>query len=267
MVGLAPGEWRLRFGGGIWSIGERDVVAGTSGVRIRLKRADDPTDRGDHLAEIHGAVEDGATGESLELDRWGFDVEVRPVPADLVNASTADLFAHFLSPMIAQRESTGQSEASTTFSRIGLPPGTYMIDCRRPGYAPCLQGPIKLKAKEIRSGIILRLERPATAIGRVLGPSGSPVPDAFVFATGNGRISDRTIATRAATVRRTKGRGTQYWGGFVRTDASGRFELPRLPAALDLHIVAIHPTHRPSGRVPMRLRANTETAEITLRLK
>lgn len=267
LVGLEPGEWRLRFGGGEWSLGERHVMAGTENLTLRLKRANDPTDRGEHMGELHGTIADAVTGQPPKLERWGMDVDVRRVPDELADATAADLLPRFLSPLMAQRAATEEKQAPSEFHQTGLESGTYVIDVRRPGYAPCIAGPFKLEPNQLITGIELRLERPAVAVGRVLDPSGAPLKNAFVFATGSGPASDRTIAERAATIKRTKGRGTQYWGGFVRTNDSGRFELGRLPASMKLCLVAVHADHATSVPVPVDLTAGGESAEITLRMR
>ena len=267
IVGLDPALWTLYFGGGAWSRGEMTVPAGSAGLNIKLKRKDDPIDRGLHLGELHGHVEDGATGARLPLDRWGFDVDIRAVPENLALASAADVLPRFLSPLLAQRAGGRPAEEPpTSFHKDGLPAGIYVIDVRRKGYAPCLFGPIRLRAAEVRAGIVMRLERPALARGRVLTADGVPLAQAFVFATGRGPVSTETIAGRDHTIKKSKGRGTQYWGGFVKTDADGYFALDGLPASLALDLVAVHPDHGPARRVSVDLTAAQETVGLELRM-
>ncbi|MAB89449.1 MAG: hypothetical protein CMJ90_08335 [Planctomycetes bacterium] len=270
IVGLDPAIWTLYFGGGAWSRGEMTVAAGRAGLNIKLKRKDDPTDRGLHLAELHGHVEDAETGERLALDRWGFDLDVRAVPEKLASSSTEDVLPRFLSPLMAQRAQQGQRLAGekppTSFHKDGLPPGAYVIDVRRDGYAPCLFGPVRLGAGELRTGIVMRLERPAEARGRVLAADGNPVAGAFVFTIGRGPASQQTLAERDRAIKKSKGRGTQYWGGFVKTDDAGYFALGGLPASLALDVVAVHLDHEPAAPRPAGLTVGQQTTGLDLRM-
>lgn len=263
-VGLAPGRYRLdAFADGFSAFRLEGVEAGTNGIEIALKRADDDSDTGDHLAEIHGTVRDARTGKLLSV---GWDaVDVERLPEETSDEELRrDVFPTLLAAVprqVAFAFGSGPPAPSAEFHSTGLDAGTYAVVARVAGYAPAIAGPIRLEEGGIAKDVELRLDRGAAVAGTVTGPDGSPVAGAFVFLTGDGERSGARIAQFDDAVRESGGRGTVMIWGEVRTDAAGGFVFDHAPADLALRVAAVHPKFAPASAD-----AAPAGARVTLRL-
>jgi hypothetical protein len=238
------------------------VAAGTEGLDIRLKRADDDSDTGDHLAEIHGTVRDARTGKLVSV---GWDaVEVERLPDEMSDEDLRrDVFPTLLASMSRQVMFTGGGPPppSAEFHATGLDAGAYALVARVNGYAAAISGPFRLAAREIVKDVELKLDRGVAVGGTVAGPDGAPVKDAFVFLVGDGERSRARIAEFDEAVRESAGRGTVMIWGEVKTDEGGRFQFNHVPADLAVRVAAVHPKLAPdvalaaADRVTLRLAA------------
>lgn len=200
-------------------------------VTIALKRATDLRDHGSHLAEVHGRLMAASDGSPLEVPP--FAVEVLPV---LPGSSTLATDC-VVQPPPAQRASDGRSEPE--FHMVGLAPGRHAVVVRLAGHAAAVEW-VDLRQDEIRTDLVVRLQRGASVRGRVVRADGSPAADAFVFVVGIGERGDAVIAGRDAAQQTAQPR---HWHAMLASSArcttTGTFELAHVPAGVALRVVAV----------------------------
>jgi hypothetical protein len=177
-IGLDPGEYVLSLGPTpVWShVALEHVAAGSEDVRITLKRADDPSDRGDHLAELHGTFVDDASGAPVLA--LADALELHAVPPGTTPTQLRELLVAWLEPSMAQRDGGfgAEPEPASEFHLTGLPDAEYVAVARVDGYAPRIVGPLALGERRVARDVEVRLRRGARVSGRVLDPDGRPLP-------------------------------------------------------------------------------------------
>ncbi len=253
--GLDPGPHQLEISGGPWSsICMDGVRAGATDVLITLKLHDDPRDRGNHCAEIHGRVVDETTHQPVAVDVMEIDVE-KLDPETRRAGFDVDLAPAFLFPPPVQVAWSGEYPSRSDRVHTGsLGPGAYALIVRNEGYAPEFVGPIELAAHEMRSDLVVSLVRPTRVTGSVLDADGRPCPDAFVLVNGIGPKSlERRSATDADVVRTNGNPRAAVWE-LARTDANGAFSIEGLSPRYDYVLEAFHARFEPitSARVEGR---------------
>jgi RNA polymerase sigma-70 factor (ECF subfamily) len=212
----------------------RGVRPGTTPLVLRLKRADDRRDVGDHMAELRGTLVDAATGEVLSFGP--FCVELLPA---LVGTSTLPT-DRIEPPLPVQTMSMG--EVYHDFCEQGLAAGSWVLLVERADYA-ITAVVVDLREGELRHDLRIALPRPATVRGRVLAPDGRPVAGAQVFVVGQGPLADRHLAAWRDHQVRTHPPGAREPShvpirAWTRED--GSFALGKLPPDVELRLVARH---------------------------
>jgi RNA polymerase sigma-70 factor (ECF subfamily) len=228
--GLADGTYTVRCA----DAAVRGVSADAGRVTITVKDAADPSDVGDHMAELHGELVDATTGDVVPFGP--FDIEVHPV---LAEGSTwaADGIEP---PSPAQRAEMGGKRAS--FRYTGLEAGRWAVVVRMEGRATTCQV-FELGARDIRHGLRIALQAPATLRGRVVDAHGRAVAGAAVVAVGVGSLPDRQIEAWRAYRRRTQAPGAaapSFTPLAGRTQEPGTFALRDVPPDTQLRLVAMH---------------------------
>ncbi len=238
--GLEDRIYTLVRDGDEWSRVElHDVRAGTSGLTIQLKRESDLRDIGDHQAELHGEVRDARTGSVLPLAAFAVRVEYI---GDIRGLDwNRDVLPGLISPRPVQTMLSGDYVPPSSFHIDGLAPGTYAISARLKGYAPAFAGPFELREREMRTGIVIEVEPPATVRGVLVDSTGRPLANGSILVTGIGDESLKRSKAADAELRATRGVGAVNVWGQVRTAADGSFKLSALPAWPTLRVVVHHP--------------------------
>lgn len=231
-AGLGTGPFTLHFDAHPYSpAAVRGLLPGGEPRPIVVKRADDLRDHGEHLAEVHGVLVDAATGERLEVPPFG--VEVLAVMAGSSTLATDRV----VPPPPAQRSSDGQSTPG--FDAVGLAAGEHAVVVRVPGHAPAVAF-VELRDRELRTDLVVRLQRGGLVRGRVLRPDGAPAARVFVFVAGVGERGDALIANRDAAQQTAQ---AQHWNAVLSSsaycNAAGEFELANVPTGAALRVVAV----------------------------
>jgi len=241
------------------------IEIGRGDLFVTIKRKDDARDVGTHMAEIHGTVRNGATGEPVELMNYEFEYE--PVP-DLSDAALRGEHLPFaLRPFYGQTMADPSDKPSTSFHRAGLRAGTWYVIAHTRGFAPAALGPIRLQPGEIVNDVVLELHVGATVSGTVRGPDGKPVVDAFVFMTGTGKLADDDLHVRDNDVRRVDGQGSVSFWPYAKTDAEGHYSLLHVATCADQRVAAVHPAYAPAlGPLTLVLEEGKEKDETNLTL-
>lgn len=244
--GLSAGSWRLRIFAPGRSPARLEVDAGTTGLEIALKPSDDERDVGLHDAELHGRLVDDATGAAVLADVDAVEVDalwdLEP-GADTTGAEfERDILPWVILGRPVQRSMGGQPPPKTDrFHVVGLDSRFSALVARVPGHGACVAGPFALGEREVRTGIELRLARPAPISGIVRDADGTPLAGAFVVLAGEGPYSDRQLAEEDQRVAKT----AQSWLG-LKTDANGRFAYRSLPPGLRARLAVLHEHREPS---------------------
>ncbi len=255
---LSPTPHELRFRHSRWSAFKLAVTPGGDELELRLKRKDDVTGRGQHDAEIHGALFDAASGASLENEigtTW-----LHPVASDSPALVDGDWAPLAMQPVIAQTamgfgagEDLPPAPPANAFIYDGLEPGRYLVRVFAEGYAPALIGPIELREREIASGFAVGLTRGATVSGVVRDVDGTPLANAHVHLLGDGALSHAQLDAADRELRSTGGRGHLYYRG-AATDAQGRFSRAHTPTDRALRLYVLHPEREPAAGAWLELR-------------
>jgi len=238
--GLGPGPFTVHArGDGATSPAARSgVVPGEQPVLLRLKECDDERDIGDHLAELHGELVDGATGEVVAYGP--FELEVERLEA-FGSSSPFDGIAP--SPLMQQKEMP--DGRWTRFHETGLAAGRWLVTARIPGYARAGL-PVELRANEVRGGLRVVLQRPAAVRGVVRGKNGDPLAGAFVFVVGIGPLPDALLAAwqQWHPPVDEPHAGEPPWPALSRrSDELGRFTFDDLPPGVSFRLAAWHDEH------------------------
>jgi RNA polymerase sigma-70 factor (ECF subfamily) len=209
----------------------RGLLPDGAPVTIALKRANDLRDHGAHLAEVHGRLVEASDSAPLEVPP--FAVEVLPVLPGTSTLATDCV----VPPPPAQRASDGRSDPD--FHMVGLAPGRYAVVARLADHAAAVEF-VDLRESEIRTEVVVRLQRGAAVRGRVVRADGSPAAEAFVFVAGIGERGDGLIADRDAAQQTAQPR---HWHAMLASSArctqAGTFELAHVPVGVALRVVAV----------------------------
>lgn len=255
--GLAAGPYTVRYA----DAAVRGVTAERGRVTITAKDPHDTRDHGDHLAELHGELVDAVTGAVVAYDP--FDVDVHPVLAD-GSSWVADGIEP---PRPAQRAMEGGERKE--FHYTGLSPGRWAIVASVDGYAVACQV-FDLRERQLRSGLRIALQRPATVRGKVVDAGGQPVRGATVLALGTGPLADRHVAAWRARRDRSQDPGAaepSFTALRAWTSDAGAFRMAKVPPDTSLRLVALHDD---GGFVDLALppmRSGEVVPEVVLRLQ
>ncbi len=176
------------------------------------------------------------------------EVWVYPVP----ELSRADYLFDFLPNRIfrpsVQTAYIGDPPAeSPHFRETVRSPGRYVAVGYEHPYAPAVSEVVTLSEDSpAAEGIELSYEAPGSLSGTVLDVDGRPLPNALLFVTGTGPISDAAVAAFDVKIKKAGGEGVfaeRVW----RTDAEGRFTITGLPSGVPVCAVALHPERLPSA--------------------
>ncbi|MBL8751689.1 MAG: sigma-70 family RNA polymerase sigma factor [Planctomycetes bacterium] len=254
--GLGDGTYTVRYA----DAARRGIRADAGRVTITAKDPNDPSDVGDHMAELHGELVDATTGEVVEFDP--FDVDLHPVLAD-GSSWAADGVEP---PAPAQRAAMGGKRASFHFT--GLAPGRWAVVAQVKGFATVCEV-FTLAERDVKHGLRVRLPAPATLRGRVVDASGRAVATATVIVVGTGPLADRQIEAWRVHLGRTHSPGDAEPSfaplrGWTREP--GTFALTDVPPDVPLRLVAMHDE---LGFVVLKvppLRAGEAANDLTLKL-
>lgn len=237
--GLQRGPFTVHAGGDARTspAAIRGVAPSAELLTIRLKEHDDERDVGDHMAELHGALVDAATGEVVPYG--AFEVDVMPLRGD----GSSLVFDGIEPPVPAQREAL--SGSWTSFHEVGLTAGRHVVIAAVKGYAYAAEV-VDLGATEVRSGLRIALHRQAVVRGKVTGATGQPLAGVTLFAIGTGPLADAQIAAwrdyrTADRSPSARDPGFHPVSGWSRPD--GRFEIAQIPPGVALRLVARHDEH------------------------
>ncbi|MCU0866168.1 MAG: sigma-70 family RNA polymerase sigma factor [Planctomycetes bacterium] len=239
----------------------RGLVADGSLVPIRLKRADDPRDVGDHMAELHGEFVDAETGAVVPWPVFGIEV-LR------VRDGNSTLPSDRLVPLPASQTFADDYERRfPDFHETALEPGRQALVARVPGYAPAVFE-VDLGAMEVRAGLRIPLHRGGTLSGRVVDAAGAPVAGAMVIPVGVGPLADAVADGWRARLRAADpGAAPPSLDIAGYTGADGRFSLSDLPADVALRLCAQGPDGVCTISAPQLLRRSEVRDGLELRLQ
>lgn len=259
-------EWQFSgLGRGAYTLHAADaavpgVTAAMGRATITVKDPEDTRDVGDHMAELHGELVDAATGEVVPFGP--FEVEVHAHLADGSSLVSDGIEP----PRPAQRMTDGQQRRAFRFT--GLSSGRLALVASVPGYAIACQV-FELQARDLRAGLRVPLQRPATVRGRVVDAMGQPVVGATVLALGTGPLADHHLeAWRAHRGRRADPGAADPSFTPLRswTRDEGLFALTELPPETPLRLVAMHDELGFAVLALPPLRAKESAAELVLKL-
>ncbi len=208
-------------------------------VDVLLKRRSDTRDVGTHMAEIHGRLIDAATGVVVTFGDE--DVQVRPA----LDGESTSVFDRIEPPRPVQvMLSDARHDA---FHLVGLTAGRWGVVVHVEGYATAA-AIVELHEDELRAGLEIPLQRPATVRGRVVDATGAGVAGAFVSVLGYGARADQNLAALDA---RQQAPDRRYGAGgslpcAARTDADGSFTLMSVPPDVRLRVIAVATGHAPA---------------------
>ncbi len=236
----------------------RGVRGGTSDLAIEMKPWDDPTDRGHHLAEVHGSVVDARTEEPMVVGPWNVEaVWVRP------GTTAEEVLGDLVCESPVQRGIMFKPEPSSQFHCGGLKAGSWLVVGKQRDYAVSWAGPFELADDQLIRDVRLEMRRGGTIRGTVTDPRGRPVGGAVVFVVPPGELGDTKVERQDETVAGSEGRDTSYLHRQVRSDAGGRYQLEHMSSELPLRVVAVHPGWQPVILDPTVLREG-ETSAVKL---
>jgi hypothetical protein len=240
------------------------VPAGTEGLAIGLKRANDTLTGGSFRPEVHGRLVDAATGAVVEGD-WEA-VEMEWIAAGLTEEQLrADVYPSSLWPRPVQKMFvSAPPPPSSRFHLVGLRPGSFLVAARVPGYATAFAGPFHLEIGDVVADVELRLERPASLSGSVLDVDGSVLAGVHLMVTGTGPGSEGRIAGFDHKLRDTNGSSRWYYEGNGRAREDGTFTFPNLAPGLSYRVVALHPEREPVWAEVSGLAAGEKREGFTL---
>ncbi|MCC7012438.1 MAG: sigma-70 family RNA polymerase sigma factor [Planctomycetes bacterium] len=225
-----------------------EIEPGGEPLQLALKLRGDPTDRGNHDIEIHGAVFDAADGRPLELEALDvFGERLADDSPALRDGDFAPLFLKQLRAQVFQMELDPAAPAPPpphTFVLTLDEPGRYLVCVRRAGYAPTYVGPFELGPRAVIGPLDVHLERGVTLRGQVRDAAGRALGGAWIAALGPGQASRAELAELEREIRSTAGRGLLP-GMAVSSAADGRFEFSNLPRGHALALFALHAEFEP----------------------
>ena len=233
--GLGAGPFTLHVqSSGRSAAAVRSVRPGSAPVEVRLKREEDVRDVGDHMAELHGELVDAVTGEVVPFGP--FDVDVlqaiageSTVPADRV-----------IPPGPGQRMAEGGQRRALHAN--GLAAGRWAIVVDVTGYAKTVHE-VELRDGQIKAGMRIALQRPASVRGRVFDAAGQPVGKAMVLPIGIGELADGKLAQWRSFVLGAADVVARWPGltlGSAWTRGDGSFELEGVVPDTALRLVVVH---------------------------
>ncbi len=267
--GLNAGPHELRVAGTDWSTFQGTLDAGREDVTIELKRADDPRDVGDHLAELHGRVVDAESGAPLAIDWLAarlHGLDAAPSAAEL----RADVLPNLLyaRPVQVSLGLGGPPRDSSELHETGLDAGTWLIVVRERGRGVGFAGPFALGEHTLVAGFEVALVPEAVLSGRVLGADGRPLVDAYLLVTGRGPRSDARVRSIDEEIRNAADDSAASYAADACASEGGAFRLAGLPADLPLRIAVLHPSHEPLvvDAPPLQPGATADGLELRLRV-
>ncbi|HLA77221.1 MAG TPA: carboxypeptidase-like regulatory domain-containing protein [Vicinamibacteria bacterium] len=163
------------------------------------------------------------------------DAEGRPLPGALVRAEP--------SPRLGMRSPAERTDAGGRFEFAGLDPGSYLVVAQHPDFAIEQSAPLQLE-RESRAHAPLRLARPVTVIGRLVGDAEKPVAGSVTVQERDGAQAPQALAE------------------LLKADAGadGRFKLERVaPGSYALAALA-------RGHAPDRVEAVVGAKETVVNL-
>jgi RNA polymerase sigma-70 factor (ECF subfamily) len=267
VAGLDPGRYALHVRGR-FSPAELAVEAGRESLELALKRSDDSRDVGVHMAELHGRLVDDASGDEVVAPYAA--VECVAVEGDVDDATLrSDVLPDLVSPRMVQTMVDGdfvEPPPRAQFHLVGLEPHRYVAVARVNGYAPSFSKAWTLASGQLVSDVELRLDRPASVVGRVVDADGAAVAGAFVFVTGRGARGQRTIAAADEWVH-VNGEQRSLFLACAKSDGDGRFELSGLPPSLPIAVAAVHPKFASAASDVVVPLAGRSSDAVTLALR
>ncbi len=256
-AGLDEGPYTLQVQAWGWSPARRTGLAPGSPFAVQCKRADDERAHGDHMAELHGELVDGATGEPVSFQYWDVDTFA------LVPGTSTLLWDRMKPPGPFQRHDDGK--ALLRFHKVGLAAGSWALVAHLRGKGRAAVG-LDLADGELRT-VRLALQRGGEAHGVVQGAGDAPVAKAHVFVVGVGELADRLVQEWQQDERQRDplAPSPSVLAASVRSGADGSFALRGVPCGAALRLVAVH-----GGRAvvspPFEMKEGERIERLVLRL-
>lgn len=251
------------------------VLAGASGVVIRLKRGDDARAHGEYLGEIHGRIVDAVSGEPVPVDpgavrtlwlRPGAAADPRRLPGQLAPPPVQTMQREVITPAVDGRLVLRRPAPAAEFHEVGLAEGRYVVAVWSPSHAAAFAGPFEVGPGRMATGVEVRLFSGTEVVGTVRDAGGAPVEGASVWVAGTGAEADRLREQVATALRETRGSTAARHDDGARTGADGSFSLPHVPPDYELRVHVAHATAGDAGSQPFVLRpgAREQVIEIVL---
>ena len=253
--GLNEGEYRLDFGGLLWSRAVVEpVLAGSQGVDVPMKRTSDLRDHGLHVGEIHGRLLDGESGAALSFEPYHLEEVFVPEGEDFAGF---DLQKDVLPNWIWSRPYQTASQMlppppTSEFHVTGLDPGRYVVVIRRERGRVAFSQPLTIQGTEMLRNVELREVGSAPMEGVVRDADGRQVEGAVVVFTGVGPYSDARVKSLDGQVVEAGAADRPMFRGTVRSRRDGRFVTPGLPKGVVWRLVALHRDWEPAWGEDLR---------------